>query len=273
MKHSLLLITLVTTQVLGDIWLSQGMKLFGAMVSYSPAKLWELLTYLLTSPWIILGVSTLTFSMVIYLIAIAEMDISYVLPIHGFSYVLNALMAWLILGEKVSFMRWLATFLITLGVLIVGWSKNKSVSSISLEKSPNSSIVIVFPFIGLLPKVWLGAVSMAIADATGDLLTAKGMKQIGAFPQLKIKPIINWIKKVISSPFIIGGISCQALSFLIFLSLLSWADISLVRPATAIGYIISLLGAKFILHEQISQLRWLGIAIIGGGMGIISVTV
>lgn len=273
MKHSLLLITLVTTQVLGDILLSQGMKVFGAVVSYSPGKLWGLLTYLLTSPWILLGVSTLTFSMLIYLMAIAEMDMSYVLPIHGSSYVLNGLMAWLILGEQVSLMRWVATFLITLGVLIVGWSKYQSVSANSLNKSPHSSTMIGFPLMGLLPKVWLGAVSMAIADAMGDLLTAKGMKQVGAFPELKIRPIIRWGKRVISSPFIVGGISCQALSFLIFLSLLSWADISLVRPATAIGYIISLLGAKFILHEHISQLRWLGIAVIGGGMGIISVTV
>ncbi|WLT39226.1 hypothetical protein NON20_06300 [Synechocystis sp. B12] len=45
-----LLLTMVTTQVLGDIWLSRGMKVFGAVEDYSLAGLWTLFLYLLTSP-------------------------------------------------------------------------------------------------------------------------------------------------------------------------------------------------------------------------------
>lgn len=270
MKNILVLITLVTTQVLGDICLSQGMKEFGVIRSFSPSKILEVLGYIITSPWIGLGVSILAFSMVIYWVAISEMDISYVLPIHGSSYVLNGLMAWLILKEQVSGMRWLATLLIAFGVLIVGWSEHQAKSRSPLKKNPNSSLWIGFPLISMTSKIWLGAATLALADSLGDLLTAKGIKQIGAFPEFTLSKIFNWLKQVITNPYILGGISCQAISFLIFLSLLSWADISLVRPATAMGYIMSLLGAKFILHERITQGRLIGIIVIGFGIAIIS---
>ena len=57
--------------------------------------------------------------------------------------------------------------------------------------------------------------------------------------------------KVITNPIIISGITCQGIAFFSFISVLSWADISFVRPATALTYIISMLGAKLILKEDI----------------------
>lgn len=49
------------------------------------------------------GLGSLTISWFIYLFAVSKMDLSYVLPIHASSYICNALLAWLILGENVSF--------------------------------------------------------------------------------------------------------------------------------------------------------------------------
>ena len=46
---------------------------------------------------------------------------------------------------------------------------------------------------------------------------------------------------------------------------LSWADLTYVLPATSLGYVLLALIAKFLLHEQVTTMRWLGIAMISAG--------
>lgn len=268
------MVLLVSTQVLGDIWLSRGMKGFGEVTSYHPEALWHLIGYLFTSPWIGLGVLTLVGSMLIYLVSLTRLDMSFVLPMHAFSYVLNALMAALILKESVSASRWLAALLISVGVLIVGWSKRiddrKALLVAGADPPIKSSWLLLLPLSFYLPKLWLGVWVLAIADSSGDILVARGMKQIGSFSGRSLRSIRRWLGHVFVSPFVLMGVVSYTISFLMFISLLSWADISLVRPATGLGYIINLLGAHFILKEQISSGRLAGIVAIGGGVGIIS---
>ena len=273
MKKIILLLLLVTTQAFGDICLSQAMKVFGEVKSFQFEAIQKLIIYLFASPWIWLGVSTLTFSMLLYLLAISKLDVSYVLPIHASSYLLNALMAWLILHESVTGVRWLATIVIGIGVFIVGLSEaGVSLPSSKQKRKSNVPFMFLLPFGLHLPKIWLGVAILALADSAGDILTAKGMKQLGHMSVRSVSSILIWLGKIITHPFIIAGIACYALSFLMFISLLSWADVSLIRPATAIGYAFSILGSAFVLHEKISRLRLLGISVIGLGVSIISFT-
>jgi drug/metabolite transporter (DMT)-like permease len=51
---------------------------------------------------------------------------------------------------------------------------------------------------------------------------------------------------------------------------LSWADLTYVLPATSLGYVLLALVAKFALHEEVSPLRWMGIALISGGVGFVA---
>lgn len=99
------------------------------------------------------------------------------------------------------------------------------------------------------------------------------MKRIGPLAVNSPRAILRFIGRILSHPLILGGIGCQAVAFACLISLLSWADISLVRPATALGYGVSLLGARFILKERISRERWLGSSIIGFGVLLIALDV
>lgn len=277
-NNGILLVGLVTTQVLGDIWLSEAMKQFGAITSFAPQALLALLSYLFTNVWVWLGILTLSTSLIIHFIAITRLDFSYVLPIHSSSYVLNALLAWLILKEQVTAIRWFATILIAIGAFVVGLSGQtpgsqppKRAEKLSLEPFRDNKRLLFLGGISLpLSKVLLGALIMAIADSSGDLLTAIGIKRVGEVPAFTPLRLFAWVGRVISHPFMIAGIAGYAASFAIFISLLSWADISLVRPATAIGYIISLLGARYILQEHLNKGRQVGIVIIGLGLGTLS---
>lgn len=47
-------------------------------------------------------------------------DLSYVLPVTAFGYVLTALLSRMFLGEQVTAARWAGTLLIMAGVILVG---------------------------------------------------------------------------------------------------------------------------------------------------------
>ena len=92
------------------------------------------------------------------------------------------------------------------------------------------------------------------------------MKQVAivslAHPFAIVLAILNpWV--ALGIIFLLAFMAC-------YLSALSWADLTYVLPATSIGYVIMTLIAKFLLHEQVSSMRWLGIALITAGVGFVT---
>jgi len=266
-KTLFLLFCLTTTQVLGDIWLSKGMKEFDEITSYSFATIVTILTFLLTNYWIYLGVFSLIISLVIYLVAISKHDLSFVLPIHSSSYVLNLILAGLILGENIPFYRWISTSLITVGVLFVGLSESQTAPPLNSQKVSKKFSKLPF-FLGPMgiSKSWLTIMVISLADAAGDVFLALGMKQIGEIKLTSFSDTLKKIKQIVTNSGILIGITCQAIAFFSFIAILTWADISFVRPATALTYIFSMLGAKFLLQETIKNQKLIGIIFIGFGI-------
>jgi drug/metabolite transporter (DMT)-like permease len=277
-KNFFLLALLVITQVLGDMWLSRAMKSFGEANPLSVSGFATLVLYALTNYWIWLGVGTLILSLFLYFISVSRMDLSYVLPIHAFQYVLNAFFAGIILGERVSIIRWLSAIAITVGVLMVSISANPDSFARSTEKVSRLPWRRWFDrfFFFLIPidlsaaKFWLTVLVIALSDSMGDLSSTIGMRQIGAIKINSLPSLLTLIQKILTNASILRGVCFQTIAFFSFLSILSWADISLVRPATASGYVTTLLGAKFLLHEQIQPGRLFGIAIVGIGVALVS---
>ena len=115
MKTFFLLSILIITQVLGDISLSRGMKTFGTVNPFDLASLMPLAIFLVTNVWIWLAIFFLVTSLGFYLVAVSRLDLSYVLPIHAFSYVVNAIFAGWLLQEVITPMRWFSTSMISLG--------------------------------------------------------------------------------------------------------------------------------------------------------------
>ncbi|MDE5081564.1 MAG: EamA family transporter [Trichodesmium sp. St15_bin1_1] len=263
MANLILLFLLSITQVLGDIWLSKAMKQFGEVNLVNFESWMPLIIYLLTNFWIWLGVIFLMLSLGLYLTVISKLDLSYVLSIHSSTYLLNALFAWLILDETISNMRFFGTLIITIGVFIVGLSK----SLYEDRQHDNFNLLFMGLFLRFyMSKTWFAIAIIALADSTGDLCLARGMKQIGEVNFKSLKGLFEQIGKVIINPLIIVGVVCQTIAFLSFISVLSWADVSFVRPATALTYICSILGAKFWLKEKVSLGRFIGIIFIVIGL-------
>src|SRR5262245_19012780 len=120
-------------------------------------------------------------------------------------------------------------------------------------------------------KTFLLFCSLIGGSSLGEILSAKGMKQVGDV-SFRPRALARAIWRMIRNPFLIAGVACMAVSFFSFISLLSYADLSFVVPLTAVSYITNTLGARFFLHERISKERWLGTLLVAFGVSLVSLS-
>ena len=105
---------------LGNVLLGKGMRGMGEIRHPSVSTLAVYFLKVLSSVWIWLGMGSLLFFLVIYLLVLSWADYSYVLPVTAVGYVLAPLLAHLLLGEVVPGTRWLGAAFIFTGVAVVG---------------------------------------------------------------------------------------------------------------------------------------------------------
>jgi drug/metabolite transporter (DMT)-like permease len=110
----------------------------------------------------------------------------------------------------------------------------------------------------------LGGVTLF--GAVGDCLLSHGMKQVGSLSLQRLPDVIL----TILNPWVALGILFLLAFFAAYMTALSWADLTYVLPATSVGYVLLALMAKFLLHEQITTTRWLGIILISAGVGFVT---
>jgi transporter family protein len=109
---------------------------------------------------------------------------------------------------------------------------------------------------------------IVLADAAGDVLLTRGMKQVGEISTINPRALLAVGGKVITNKSFLSGIFFITVTFVSFLIVLSWADLSLVFPAKSLVYVLSTLGAKFFLEEKVSFQRWLGIVLVCLGVAL-----
>ena len=119
-------------------------------------------------------------------------------------------------------------------------------------------------------KIWLAILAMTLVDSSGSLFYSKGMKQMGEISTLRPQKLLQIPLYAFQNPLLLIGFLLEIVNFFLFLSLLSWADLSLVIPMTAISYLFSLVGAKFWLKENVTAERWIGTVLVCAGVAIVS---
>ena len=108
-------------------------------------------------------------------------------------------------------------------------------------------------------------------EAVGVVYLNKGLKQVGEFQKVSVPEVLRIIKSGITNPNILLGVFFEALFFGCLLVLMSkGGEISFIWPLTALGFVFTTLAAKFILHEEVSPVRWGGVLLIMLGAGLIT---
>jgi uncharacterized membrane protein len=123
-------------------------------------------------------------------------------------------------------------------------------------------------------KTFLMILVMIIAGPLGNLMLAKGMKNIGKVTTKISSPgeLVHVLARILSSGTIWLGIASLLTFFVAYMLVLSWADYSYVQPASAIAYGVVALLATLLLGEVVSPLRWAGIAVICLGVFVVGHT-
>jgi len=111
---------------------------------------------------------------------------------------------------------------------------------------------------------------VVLGGSAGDVFITKGMKQIGEISTVNLRELLGIALRAVSNKNFLIGILFMACSFFAFLAVLSWADLSFVLPATSLSFVITTVGAKFILHERISRIRLAGTLLVCVGVALIS---
>lgn len=106
-------------------------------------------------------------------------------------------------------------------------------------------------------------------DTLGNLLLAIG---VSVMPDLSVTPFWHFVASLLVNLRLLGGTALLAMAMLSRLSLYTWADLTYVLPVTASGYVITALLSKFVLHEYISDRRWIGVVLISLGVMIVART-
>lgn len=108
------------------------------------------------------------------------------------------------------------------------------------------------------------------AGTVGDILLAKGMKQLGDLSAMNLRGILDVALRAMTDWKIVVGTAMLALFFFLWLAVLSWEDLSVALPMQALNYVLVAILAKYLLHEQVSPLRWAGITLVC--IGVIMIT-
>ncbi len=119
---------------------------------------------------------------------------------------------------------------------------------------------------------WGSILAVVAASTTGDVLTSLAMKQSGEVGKLyQTKGLAKTIKVVLGNATLWIGVGFMALAFFSLLFALSWADVSLVAPASAsLTFIANAVVAKTFLREQVDRRRWLAALLVAGGVALVA---
>ncbi len=120
--------------------------------------------------------------------------------------------------------------------------------------------------------IWAGIAAIVIAATCGDVLQASAMKEIGDLGAVRrSQGFYQAVRRVVASPKFMFGLLFMALAFAGLLVTLSWADVSIVGPASAsLTFIANALAARVFLKERVDRRRWLAAVFVAAGVALLA---
>lgn len=118
----------------------------------------------------------------------------------------------------------------------------------------------------LSPRQYFILGLVAVCAPLGDTCLSRGMTALPSISAAHPGALIA----AVFTPWVAIGIVLLIGFFASYLTALSWADLTFVLPATALGNMLVELLARFWLHENISLQRWIGVTLITVGVAFVA---
>jgi len=119
-------------------------------------------------------------------------------------------------------------------------------------------------------RVVLVLAVLILGSTGGEIAITHGMKSTGEPERLRPRALLQFLGRALRNGWFWAGIPLMALSFYSLLVLLSWEPITLVIPASALSYVVGTIGAKYILREDVSLARWVGVLLVCAGVALVA---
>lgn len=108
-----------------------------------------------------------------------------------------------------------------------------------------------------------------LASSLSNVLTRRGMVAVGPLEDYRPGPLVGYGVRAISNPHVLLGLVAGALNFMLWLIVLSWADVSWALPMNAVEYAVTAVLAIVWLKERVSGRRWAAIGLISAGVACV----
>lgn len=99
-----------------------------------------------------------------------------------------------------------------------------------------------------------------ILAALGQLILKTGMNQVGKFDLIRS----------FTNPLVLFGLAFYGASLILWMMVLTKENLSFVYPLVAFSYVVTVTLSRFVLHEPVPSLRWLGLAVIVAGILLVA---
>jgi drug/metabolite transporter (DMT)-like permease len=109
----------------------------------------------------------------------------------------------------------------------------------------------------------------ALSGAVAETFFSYGMRSFGAMDWSKPARWIDLLLVVPRNPYVLTGVVFASGFFFLYLTALSWADLSYAMPITALSFIFAAVFAQVFLGEQVSWHRWVGSLLIVAGVALV----
>src|SRR3954447_21856497 len=100
-----------------------------------------------------------------------------------------------------------------------------------------------------------------LLNALAQLLLKAGTNVLGVITITRD----NWSEMVVrmaTQGYFVAGIACYAVSVVVWIVGLSRVPVSIAYPMLSLGYIVNAIAAHYLLGEDVTAQRWLGIGFI-----------
>lgn len=108
-----------------------------------------------------------------------------------------------------------------------------------------------------------------MADSFAQLFMKKGLPGAAA-GSVNLNNVMELVSRSAASPYLWIGIAIYLSGFFMWIVVLSRMELSIAMPIGSVCYLLTPLLALIFLHEKISTVRWLGIALIAVGIYFVS---
>ena len=109
---------------------------------------------------------------------------------------------------------------------------------------------------------WLALFVLLLLDVVVWMCEKKGVSCAGAGG-------LSFMRATVAQPLIWFAVALGPLQLWLWIRVLAGGDLSLAYPLTSLAYPLTMICARFVFHEHINGLLWMGAILITAGVALI----